>query len=189
MKQGLPSDLSLVWFVDRTTGRLARVRLPLEKGTGESPSDMASKESADASDRCSVWSPKLGCGLCDGFGLLVCKTEYSIICLLEPEYSCVWGGGEGERKNRSKKSKLLQILVHWRSLLCKKTVSSGILLRILLLYIHIANFIANKALRARHAEEMYSNAIPWCSNNYCTIGMSTHTYWTFKIRKVFIVLS
>lgn len=92
MKQGLPSDLSLVWFVDRTTGRLARVRLPLEKGTGESPSDMASKESADASDRCSVWSPKLGCGLCDGFGLLVCKTEYSIICLLEPEYSCVWGG-------------------------------------------------------------------------------------------------
>lgn len=82
----LPSDLSLVWFADRTTGRLARVRLPREKGVGESPSDMASKESADASDRCSVWSPKLGCGLCDGFGLLVCKTEHCIIGQLDLEY-------------------------------------------------------------------------------------------------------
>lgn len=75
----LPSDLSFVWFADRTTGRLARVRLPLEKGVGESPSDMASKESADASERCSVWSPKLGCGLWDSFGLLVCKTEYLLL--------------------------------------------------------------------------------------------------------------
>lgn len=82
----LPSDLSLVWFADRTTGRLARVRLPLEKGVGESPSDMASKESADASDRCSDWSPKLGCGLCDGFGLLVCKTEHCVIGQLDLEY-------------------------------------------------------------------------------------------------------
>lgn len=143
----LPSDLSFVWFADRTTGRLARVRLPLEKGVGESPSDMASKESADASERCSVWSPKLGCGLWDGFGLLVCKTEHFIIGLLKPE--C---GGKKPKRRRSK-SKFLQILVCWRSFLCtlfKKTVSLGILLWFLWLYIHIANFIANKALRIRH---------------------------------------
>lgn len=89
----LPSDLSFVWFADRTTGRLARVRLPLEKGVGESPSDMASKESADASERCSVWSPKLGCGLWDSFGLLVCKTEYLLLVY--------WNWNmEGEKKQR-----------------------------------------------------------------------------------------
>jgi len=143
----LPSDLSFVWFADRTTGRLARVRLPLEKGVGESPSDMASKESADASERCSVWSAKLGCGLWDGFGLLVCKTKHFIIGLLKLEH-----GGK-EPKRRRKKSKLLQLLVCWRSLLCslfRKKVSLGILLRFLWLYIHIANFAANKALRIRH---------------------------------------
>lgn len=109
----LPSDLSFVWFADRTTGRLARVRLPLEKGVGESPSDMASKESADASERCSVCSPKLGCGLWDGFGLLVCKTEYFLISILKPE--C----GRKKESKRRKESKLLQILVCWRSLLCR----------------------------------------------------------------------
>lgn len=93
----LPSDLSFVWFADRTTGRLARVRLPLEKGVGESPSDMASKESADASERCSVCSPKLGCGLWDGFGLLVCKTEYFLISILKPEY----GRKKNQRQGRS----------------------------------------------------------------------------------------
>lgn len=193
----LPSDLSLVWFADRTTGRLARVRLPLEKGVGESPSDMASKESADASDRCSVWSPKLGCGLCDGFGLLVCKTEHCVIGQLDLEYlGKITRTTKQKTKRRRKNSKLLQILVCWRSLLCrlfKKTVSVGILLRFLLLYIHVANFIANKALRTRSAEETYGNAIPCCSNNYYSIDMSTHThtcaYWTCKIRKVFIVLS
>lgn len=144
----LPSDLSFVWFADRTTGRLARVRLPLEKGVGESPSDMASKESADASERCSVWSPKLGCGLWDGFGLLVCNTEYFLISLLKPE--C---GRKKKSKRRRKESKLLQILVCWRSLLCRlfrKTVSLDILLQFSWLYIHTANFVANKALRIRH---------------------------------------
>lgn len=71
---GLPRDLSFVWLVDLTTGRLARVRLPLEKGLGASPSDMASKESPDVSDKCSIGSPKLGgWGLWDSLGLLVCK--------------------------------------------------------------------------------------------------------------------
>ena len=58
--RGLPRDLSFVWLVDLTTGRLARVRLPLEKGLGTSPSDMASKESPDVSDKCSTGSPRLG---------------------------------------------------------------------------------------------------------------------------------
>lgn len=102
----LPSDLSFVWFADLTTGRLARVRLPLEKGVGESPSDMASKESADASERCSVWSPKLGCGLWDGFGLLVCKTEYFIIGVLKQEY------GE-KKKNKQREGRSPNFFKYW----------------------------------------------------------------------------
>lgn len=141
--------------------------------------------------------PKLGCGLCDGFGLLVCKTEHCVIGQLDLEYlGKITRTTKQKTKRRRKNSKLLQILVCWRSLLCrlfKKTVSVGILLRFLLLYIHVANFIANKALRTRSAEETYGNAIPCCSNNYYSIDMSTHThtcaYWTCKIRKVFIVLS
>lgn len=73
----------------------------------------------------------------------------------------IWGGEGGEEKKEeiqtSSNAGMLKVL---SCRLYKKTVSLGILLKILLLYIHIANFITNKALRARCAEEMYGNAIP-----------------------------
>lgn len=53
----LPNDLSLVWLFDLTTGRLARERMPRVKAEGASPSDMASKDSRDAKERCSPGSP------------------------------------------------------------------------------------------------------------------------------------
>lgn len=104
----LPSDLSFVWFVVLTTGRLARARVPLEKGVGDSPSNMISRESADASDKYSVWSPKLVCGLCVSFGLLVCEiqkeTNRNTIKSLIQSKDIIeaWSNlPEGERENMS----------------------------------------------------------------------------------------
>lgn len=89
----------------------------------------------------------------------------------------IFGGGRGgEKKEEVQTSSNAGMLKVLSCRLYKKTVFLGILLKILLLYIHIANFITNKALRARCAEEMYGNAIPWCSNNHCSIGTSTHTH-------------
>lgn len=96
-----------------------------------------------------------------------------------------WNTNTGNRgktkpttKKRWKKSKLLQILVCWRPLLwrlLKKTVSLNILLRFLLLFLHIANFVAKKAARVRRAEMMYGNIISCCSNSHYSVGMSTQT--------------
>ena len=58
-----PSDLSLVWLVERTTGRLALERVPRVKALGGSPSDMASRDSKEATDKGSPWSPMPGWGL------------------------------------------------------------------------------------------------------------------------------
>lgn len=52
----LPSERSLVWLVERTTGRLARERLPLVKAEGASASDMVSR---DSRERCSGCSPTM----------------------------------------------------------------------------------------------------------------------------------
>lgn len=72
----IPRERSFVWFVDRTTGRLARTRVPRVKPVGVSASDMASRDSREARERWSTWSPTLGCGLGPCFGLLLCRRRH-----------------------------------------------------------------------------------------------------------------
>lgn len=91
--------------------------------------------------------PNWAVGSGTALGFLSAKQSISLLVYWN------WNMEGKKTKRRRKKSKLLQILVCWRSLLCslfRKTVSLGILLRFLWLYIHIANFVANKALRIRH---------------------------------------
>lgn len=56
----IPRERSFVWLVDRTTGRLARTRLPRVNPVGVSASDMASRDSREARERWSTWSATLG---------------------------------------------------------------------------------------------------------------------------------
>lgn len=71
--EAVPRERSLVWLVDRTTGRLARTRLPRVKPVGVSASDMVSRDSREARERWSTWSATLGWGLGQCFGLLLWK--------------------------------------------------------------------------------------------------------------------
>lgn len=69
--EAVPRERSFVWLVDRTTGRLARTRLPRVKPVGVSASDMVSRDSREARERWSTWSATLGWGLGPCFGLLL----------------------------------------------------------------------------------------------------------------------
>lgn len=74
----IPRERSFVWLVERTTGRLARIRVPRVKPDGVSASDMVSRDSREASERWSTWSPTPpGCGLGPCFGLLLCKWRHT----------------------------------------------------------------------------------------------------------------